>query len=243
MPMQQRARALERMRYLIQAHGMPVHVAAGIVGNAWHESGGLNPRAVGDRGDSIGEFQFNRRGEQPAFRAFAGARGAATDDWRTQYDFVASRMKGPYSGVYARMAGGDHNAASDEFSRGYERPLASAAYNDRRRNWAATALNLYRQSQGEAPVAFPALPPQSPASGGGMNPPPVDPGGEINAFLARQAAMMSAAAAPAPMDSLDLAPLQAAVSAEATQMRPEQRSRARVALSGALSGMKRMGKM
>ena len=50
--------------------GLSPTVAAGIVGNTWHESGGFFPKVVGDGGDLIGEPQFNKKGEQPAFLAF-----------------------------------------------------------------------------------------------------------------------------------------------------------------------------
>lgn len=142
-PADQVQRARERMSYLVNEKGLSPTVAAGIVGNTWHESGGFFPKVVGDGGDSIGEPQFNKKGEQPAFLAFAAQNNRDPYDWKTQYDFVTSQLNGPYKGVLQKMTAAQSPAdAALAFSTGYERPNPDAAYNDRRVKWANTALRL-----------------------------------------------------------------------------------------------------
>jgi len=141
-PTDQVDRARERMAYLMQK-GYDAKTAGAIVGNAWHESAGLNPKIKGDNGNSMGEFQFNNKGEQPALRKFAAARGLDVNDWRTQYDFVHEQLQGPYRKTLNRMQSAQSiDEATVAFSRGYERPLESAAYNDRRIKWAKVSAGL-----------------------------------------------------------------------------------------------------
>jgi len=151
-PADQVARARERMAYLVNEKGLSPHVAAGIIGNTWHESGGLFPKVVGDGGDSFGEPQFNKGGEQPAFLAYAQSQGRDPYDWKTQYDFVTDRLSGPYKNVMAQMqSASDPAGAALAFSKGYERPAAGAEHNDRRVKWANTASGLLGSDQAVPP--------------------------------------------------------------------------------------------
>lgn len=141
----QEVRAKDRMTYLVQKHGLTPVAAAAMVGNAWHESGGLNPQIKGDGGNSVGEFQFYTGGEQPALRAYATKNGRDHLDWQTQYDFVVERLKnGPYRGTFDKMMqASDPATASTIFSKEYERPRADVAHNDKRARWANRAIQLH----------------------------------------------------------------------------------------------------
>ena len=111
--------------YLTQEKGYEPHVAAGILGNAYHESSGLQPNIVGDKGKSIGLFQFHEKGEQPAFRQWAGENQRNISDPYAQLDFVHNRLQGPYAGTLEQMRAAQNPAAAAEsFMHGYERPKA-----------------------------------------------------------------------------------------------------------------------
>src|SRR5574343_1956221 len=49
------------MGRLTQDYGWAPHIAAGIVGNLWHESVGGNTTALGDGGKSFGLAQWNNK--------------------------------------------------------------------------------------------------------------------------------------------------------------------------------------
>lgn len=156
---EQRAAAQERMSYLVNDKGLDPKVAAGIVGNTWHEGAGFQTTVKGDNGNSFGEFQFNNRGEMPAFTSWARQNDRNINDWKTQYDFVVDRLNGPYKGVLERMQkAGDHRAAADAFMRGYERP--SVPHLERRQSFADQAFGGFSE-RGYKPGAVQrsALPP------------------------------------------------------------------------------------
>ena len=111
--------------YLTKEKGYDPHVAAGILGNAYHESKGLQPAIVGDQGDAIGLFQFHSKGEQPAFKQWAQENKKDVADPYAQLDFVDSQLRGPYAKTLEEMqAAKNPNAAAEIFMRGYERPKA-----------------------------------------------------------------------------------------------------------------------
>jgi hypothetical protein len=68
------------------AKGYTREQAAGIVGNLIQESG-LDTKAAGDGGISVGLAQWNK-GRRDALNAFAAARGASPNDFQTQLEFV-----------------------------------------------------------------------------------------------------------------------------------------------------------
>jgi hypothetical protein len=120
-----KSKAQDYFEYLQKEHGLEPHVAAAMLGNAYHESSGLQPRIVGDSGASIGQYQFHSRGEQPAFRKWAEENQRDIYDPYAQHDFVVSQLKGPYSKTLASMReANDPGAAAEAFMRGYERPKA-----------------------------------------------------------------------------------------------------------------------
>jgi hypothetical protein len=123
--------------YLTKEKGYEPHVAAGILGNAYHESAGLQPKIVGDQGKSIGLFQFHERGEQPAFRQWATENQRDISDPYAQLDFVHNRLQGPYAKTLEQMRSAADPASSTEFfMRGYERPKEATAALDRRQAYA-----------------------------------------------------------------------------------------------------------
>jgi hypothetical protein len=115
--------ANQYMDYLVNKKGLDTHVAAGMLGNAYHESSGLQPNIVGDSGDSIGLFQFHRKGEQPAFRQWAAQNNRDISDPYAQLDFTTERLQGPYSQTFQAMQNAkDPASAAALFMHGYERP-------------------------------------------------------------------------------------------------------------------------
>ena len=127
---------------LVNEKGVDPNVASGIVGNAWHEGAGFQTSVLGDGGDSFGEFQFNKKGELPAFQAWAQANKRNVNDWKSQYDFVLDRLNGPYKNVLEAMRkAGNPGASADAFMRGYERP--SIPHLGRRQGFAAQAFDMF----------------------------------------------------------------------------------------------------
>ena len=130
--------AKEYFDYLTNEKGYEPHVAAGILGNAYHESSGLQPNIVGDSGKSIGLFQFHEKGEQPAFRQWASENKRDIADPYTQLDFVHNQLQGPYAGTLEKMRSAqDPSSSAEAFMRGYERPKEGpTAALDRRQAYA-----------------------------------------------------------------------------------------------------------
>jgi hypothetical protein len=111
------------MTYLTDKKGYSPTAAAAIIGNAYHESGGLNPEILGDSGKSLGLFQFHQAGEQPAFRQWASENKRDVKNPYAQIDFVDSQLRGPYLSVLDKMNNASSaSEASSHFMRGYERP-------------------------------------------------------------------------------------------------------------------------
>lgn len=128
------SRAKDYYSYLTDKKGLDPHVAAGMLGNAFHESGGLQPTILGDNRNSYGLFQFNNRGEMPAFKQWATENQRSVADPYAQLDFTHERLtSGPYQGVYEKMRGAQSpGEAASHFMTGYERPKAeTAALNSR----------------------------------------------------------------------------------------------------------------
>jgi hypothetical protein len=124
--------------YLTKEKGYEPQVAAGILGNAYHESSGLQPGIVGDEGKSIGLFQFHEKGEQPAFRQWASENQRDIADPYAQLDFVHNQLQGPYAKTLNQMrSAADPSSAAESFMRGYERPKEGpTAALDRRQAYA-----------------------------------------------------------------------------------------------------------
>jgi hypothetical protein len=100
-----------------KAKGLPDHQVAGIMGAASGESA-FNPAAVGDRGSSLGLFQW--RGARAA-----GLR-AAVPDWRTntqgQLDYAWGEMQGPESRAFGSLRNSRNALDATRAMAGFERP-------------------------------------------------------------------------------------------------------------------------
>jgi len=134
------SRAKDYYDYLTAKKGVEPHVAAGMLGNAFHESGGLQPSILGDQGNSYGLFQFNNRGEMPAFKQWAQENNRSVRDPYAQLDFTHERLtSGPYQGVYEKMRSAPSaGEAAGHFMTGYERPKAETAALGSRMSYADT---------------------------------------------------------------------------------------------------------
>jgi hypothetical protein len=117
--------ANQYMDYLVNQKGLDTHVAAGMLGNAYHESAGLQPNIIGDKGRALGLFQFDVGGERPVFNKWAAQNNRDITDPYAQMDFTTERLQGPYSNtLQAMQASKDPAAAAAVFMHGYERPKA-----------------------------------------------------------------------------------------------------------------------
>lgn len=123
----------EYLKYFM-GKGYSKEAAAGIVGNLVHESGGLNPNAVGDNGQAFGLAQWNRKGSPDRYNEFSKLFGKdltkATE--QEQLDFIAHELENKYKGVGSQLKqqGISANDATMIFSDKYERPNARYARND-----------------------------------------------------------------------------------------------------------------
>lgn len=146
--------AKQKMQYLL-SQGVDPQRAAAMVGNAWHESS-LNPTILGDKGDSYGLYQFNKRGELPAYKDWASQNNRDLGDWKSQTDFVLNRLQSPaYSSTWEKMGNAkDVSGATEAFMRGYERPKESAAALDSRIDLAKKASGLTYEGAEPSQVAY-----------------------------------------------------------------------------------------
>lgn len=104
------------------SRGLDQHIAAGLLGNMMQESGpGLNVRAVGDNGNSIGIGQWNGP-RRHALMAFARSRGEDWPSLDTQIDFFFAEIAGPEARAWSIIrqqpdAASAARAASDHYWR------------------------------------------------------------------------------------------------------------------------------
>lgn len=159
-------RALQYYHYLISKGESP-QVAAAIMGNIGQESG-FDVNRVGDNGNSIGLFQFNKNGEQPTLRSWAEQNKRDVNDPYAQLDFVRSQLQSPaYAKVYGQMQSAPNvGEATGAFMSGYERPNPRYANPEARVGFA----NQF----GEAPMPSASMPPAVMPSAP-MQQPPVQP--------------------------------------------------------------------
>ena len=151
--------------YLI-GKGYSPAAASGIIGNAYHESGGLNPTIKGDSGNSFGLFQFNQQGEQPAFRKWVADNKRDATDPYAQLDFVDQRLRNNYSDTFDKLQNAkDPSEAAKHFMLGYERPKEGPTQQLNARMQYANKI-----AAGEdLPTNTKDYGDQAPATGGGLN--------------------------------------------------------------------------
>ena len=150
--------ALQYYQYLISKGETP-QVAAAIMGNAGQESR-YDPKAVGDGGGSGGLFQFNKKGEAPAFQAWASQNKREVSDPYAQIDFVRSQLQSPaYANVYSQMQSAPSlSGATDAFMTGYERPNPKYANFNARMDYANQFINPTVKDAGTpTPNSSPAI--------------------------------------------------------------------------------------
>ena len=125
-------------KYLVQDKNLPTHVAAGIVGNLYQESG-LDPlRKQNDGGNGRGIAQWDVRDRWPAFQKWATKQGRDYKDLKTQLDYMLVEPgEGPRA-VTRTMGATSPQEAAVIFGRLYERPSESAARWDIRKGVAQT---------------------------------------------------------------------------------------------------------
>jgi hypothetical protein len=113
------ARAMQR---LINEYKWSPEIAAGIVGNLWHESGDGESHVFGDSGQSYGLAQWNGPRRQ-ALAEYATKKGKPMDDFDVQIDFVNHELATSYPHVIDKLwQAKSPVAAAIVFSNEYERP-------------------------------------------------------------------------------------------------------------------------
>ncbi|MEM6650978.1 MAG: phage tail tip lysozyme [Pseudomonadota bacterium] len=129
--------------------GMEPHIAAGFVGNFMQESGaGLNPRAIGDNGNSFGIAQHNGPRRHALIR-FAQARGRSWDDLDTQIAFVLHELETTEAGAWARIRSArTAEEAAALVSQHFERP--GVPHLNRRLSYANGVIDQFES--GSVPV-------------------------------------------------------------------------------------------
>jgi len=117
--------AYDDIRYLMQKHNVPEHIAIGIIANVHRESSG-NPREVGDSGQAYGLFQYHPD-RQAKFEPMFGK--PIQDSTRTeQLDFMMDEIQNdPYERGYKKtwdmlLETETPAEAAGIFALGYERP-------------------------------------------------------------------------------------------------------------------------
>lgn len=117
------------LRQALLARGYTPHAAAGITANAVHESS-LNPAAIGDRGTSIGLFQWHGPRAE-ALQRYAADKGK---DWRSpdaQLDFLGHELA--VQGLRGQLdASGSAEDAARLFTYHFERPANARQRADER---------------------------------------------------------------------------------------------------------------
>lgn len=109
------------MGKLTTDYGWSPVVAAGMVGNAWHESGGKTA-VWGDSGKSFGLFQHSGP-RRKALAEYATQRGRPADDIDLQIEFLNHELMTDYSNVADQLRKAKTpQEATQIFSSGYERP-------------------------------------------------------------------------------------------------------------------------
>lgn len=111
---------------------LPVHVAAGIVGNLMLESGdtSLNTTTnLGDRGSAYGMAQW-RLDRRQQLKRFAANRGKPMSDFETQLEFVWYELNNGYSSVLQKLLRcKTPKEATTIFMNSYEKPSSDPNVN------------------------------------------------------------------------------------------------------------------
>ncbi len=141
-PDSQSAKAAEAMQYFM-GNGFTQNQAAGIVGNLLAESG-LDPNAVGDRGQAKGIAQLHSD-RQALQDQFIGANGSSGDNFLDQMRYIVHELNTTESKAGTALKSQDDAAMSaDIIRRLYERPTSDpvAGQHQRRIEFANSLAGL-----------------------------------------------------------------------------------------------------
>lgn len=150
------------MKKLMADFALGADDAAAIMGNAGHESGGLeslqeiNPTVAGSRG-GFGWFQWTGP-RRRAYEAYCKRNGLDPRADAANYAFLFLELKGSEKGAIAKVkAARGLDAKVKAFEMGYER--AGVKHYDSRLRWAQRALDAYRAgAEDAAPAALVRIP-------------------------------------------------------------------------------------
>lgn len=107
--------------YYVNTRKIPIHVAAGIVGNLYRESD-MKTSALGDSGNAHGLAQWSNSGNRwNNMQAWAKSKGKNPMDFTTQLDYVLDEP-GEQAAIKATMATNNVHDAVMTFANKYERP-------------------------------------------------------------------------------------------------------------------------
>lgn len=123
--------AREAYEYYVKDKKLPAHIAAGIIGNLYQESG-LDPtRKENNGGNGRGIAQWDVRDRWPAMQKWAKSLGKDPNDMRTQLDYILVEP-GEEGAIKKTLAARDTNEATMMFGKYYERPNNALANWDHR---------------------------------------------------------------------------------------------------------------
>lgn len=149
---EQRKLRMEMMEYLVFEKKFTPAQAAGIIGNAFHESK-FNLGALGDGGTAHGLFQW-RFGRYQGLLDFANKPGEDIDDWRTHMDYMTQELRNNNSYQKAEdlidANPNDERAVAAAFDEYYE--ISSGASRNDRRDYATDVLKQWNDKHGSAAV-------------------------------------------------------------------------------------------
>jgi spore coat assembly protein SafA len=133
--------------------------AAAFVGNAYHESAGLNPKVLGDYHLGVptsgGLFQWHNT-RWLKLEIFAKRKGKSWKDFDLQLDFTMHELEGPYKNVVTALNQeknkNDVKSATFVVMDLYENPKKATAAFESRLGYAKTALEAFGTTTAKAPA-------------------------------------------------------------------------------------------
>lgn len=126
--------------YLVKSHNLPPHIAAGIVGNLYQESGVDPTRKQNDGGPGRGIAQWGVNDRWKGLQTWASANKKDPNDLHTQLDYILIEP-GQESAIKRTMATKDPIDAAMTFGKYFEAPNEKAANWDHRVSVANTLYN------------------------------------------------------------------------------------------------------
>lgn len=138
-------RMRQGMRYYT-SKGFTKEQAAGIMGNLYHESGGLNPAIKEKGGSGFGLAQWTTKDRRAGLAAYAQSKGKEIDDYQMQLEYVLVELEQNKAyGLEQLKQAKSAEEAAKIFSDKFERP--GIPHMDRRMKYANAALAEYSPAQ------------------------------------------------------------------------------------------------